>query len=215
MECSHEIIKTNLSVHYWQVCFLFEHKYVLIKATRYNKLGNDLIGGKVLDFKQLENKFEKKKVNTFLVYQKGELTTEYYKTPECANNLYKINSITKSIVSILIGIAIDKAYINDIHTPITEWIENVSEEKQDLTLYHLLTMTTGEDWKEFGNGVVFPNDFVESDNWVQYILEKPMIEEPATKMNYNSGSSHLLSYIIQKATGMPTEQFAKNMYLIH
>ena len=54
------IIKTNLSVHYWGL-FLFEHKYVLIKATRYNKLGNDLIGGKVLDFKQLENKFEKKK----------------------------------------------------------------------------------------------------------------------------------------------------------
>lgn len=78
-----------------------------------------------------------------------------------------------------------------------------------MTLYHLLTMTTGEEWKEFGNGVVFPNDFVESANWVQYILEKPIIEEPATKMNYNSGSSHLLSYIIQKATGMPTEQFAK------
>ncbi|HDR7256068.1 TPA: 6-aminohexanoate hydrolase, partial [Bacillus pacificus] len=36
-----------------------------------------------MNFKQLENKFEKKKVNTFLVYQKGELTTEYYKTPEC------------------------------------------------------------------------------------------------------------------------------------
>ncbi|WP_439033676.1 serine hydrolase [Bacillus paranthracis] len=162
-----------------------------------------------MDFRQLENKFEKKKVNTFIVYQKGELTTEYYKTPECASNLYKINSITKSIVSILIGIAIDKGYINDIHTPITEWIENVPEGKHDLTLYHLLTMTTGEKWKEFGNGVVFPNDFVESANWVQYILEKPIIEEPATKMNYNSGSSHLLSYIIQKATGMPTEQFAK------
>ncbi len=164
---------------------------------------------KFLDFKQLENKFEKKKVNTFLVYQKGELTTEYYKTPECANKLYKINSITKSIGSLLIGIALDKSYINDIHTPITEWIENVPGEKHDLTLYHLLTMTTGEDWKEFGNGVVFPNDFVESENWVQYILEKPIIEEPATKMNYNSGSSHLLSYIIQEATGMSTERFAK------
>ncbi|MCQ6546577.1 6-aminohexanoate hydrolase, partial [Bacillus wiedmannii] len=56
-----------------------------------------------MDFKQLENKFEKKKVNTFLVYQKGELTNEYYKTIECSSNLYKINSITKSIVSILIG----------------------------------------------------------------------------------------------------------------
>ncbi|MGW8448109.1 hypothetical protein ACWGJ1_18890, partial [Bacillus wiedmannii] len=70
-----------------------------------------------MDFKPLENKFEKKKVNTFLVYQKGELTSEYYKTLECENNLFKINSITKSIVSILIGIAIDKGYINDIHTP--------------------------------------------------------------------------------------------------
>ncbi|TBL17592.1 6-aminohexanoate hydrolase, partial [Bacillus paranthracis] len=106
------------------------------------------MGGKVLDFKQLKNKFEKKKVNTFLVYQKGELTTEYYKTPECTNNLYKINSITKSVVSLLIGIAIDKGYINDIHTPITEWIGNVPEGKHDLTLYHLLTMTTGEEWKE-------------------------------------------------------------------
>ena len=162
-----------------------------------------------MDFKQLENKFEKKKVNTFLVYQKGELTTEYYKTLESEKNLYKINSITKSIVSILIGISIDRGYINSVHTLITEWIENAPEEKSDLTLYHLLTMTTGEDWKEFGNGVVFPNDFVESDNWVRYILEKPLIEEMGTRMNYNSGSSHLLSYIIQQATGMSTKQFAK------
>ncbi len=62
--------------------------------------------------------------------KKGELTTEYYKTPECANNLYKINSITKSIVSILIGIAIGKGYINDIHTPITKWILNVPKRKK-------------------------------------------------------------------------------------
>ena len=113
----------------------------------------------------------KRKSKYISCLSKRELTTEYYKTPECASNLYKINSITKSIVSILIGIAIDKGYINDIHTPITEWIENIPEGKHDLTLYHLLTMTTGEEWKEFGNGVVFPNDFVESANWVQYILE--------------------------------------------
>ncbi len=142
-----------------------------MKATRYNKLGNDLIGGKVLDFKQLKNKFEKEKSKYISCLSKRELITEYYKTPECTNNLYKINSITKSVVSLLIGIAIDKGYINDIHTPITEWIGNVPEGKHDLTLYHLLTMTTGEEWKEFGNGVVFPNDFVESANWVQYILE--------------------------------------------
>ena len=83
-----------------------------------------------------------------------------------------------------------------------------------MTLYHLLTMTTGEEWKEFGNGVVFPNDFVESANWVQYILEKPIIEEPATKMNYNSGSSHLLSYIIQKLLECRQNSLRKGTYLI-
>ncbi|MFJ8526636.1 serine hydrolase domain-containing protein [Bacillus sp. NPDC094106] len=162
-----------------------------------------------MDFDKLENTFIKKKVNAFLVYQRGELTTKYYKIAEWANNLYKINSITKSIVSMLIGIAIDNGYINDIHTPIEKWIPNVPKEKKELTLYHLLTMTTGEDWKEFGNGVVFPNDFVESDDWVKYILQRPLIEKMGTKMNYNSGSSHLLSYILQVATGMTTEQFAK------
>ncbi|KEK22777.1 serine hydrolase domain-containing protein [Bacillus gaemokensis] len=162
-----------------------------------------------MDFHTLENMFKKKKINAFLVYQQGELTTKYYKTAECEHNLYKINSITKSILSMLIGIAIDKGYISGIHTPITRWISNVPEEKSELTIYHLLTMTTGEDWKEFGNGVVFPNDFVESDDWIKYILQKPLIEETGTKMNYNSGSSHLLSYIIQTATGMTTEQFAK------
>ncbi|MDZ5610734.1 serine hydrolase domain-containing protein [Bacillus pseudomycoides] len=162
-----------------------------------------------MDFHTLENMFKLKKVNAFLVFQRGELTTRYYKTKECAQNLYKINSITKSIISILIGIAIDKSYINNIHTPITKWIPNVPKEKKELTIYHLLTMTTGEEWKEFGNGVVFPNDFVESDDWVKYILQKPLIEEMGTKMNYNSGSSHLLSYILQAATRMSTEQFAK------
>ncbi|MGG0188323.1 serine hydrolase domain-containing protein [Bacillus rhizoplanae] len=162
-----------------------------------------------MDFYALENMLKKKKVHSFLIHQRGELTTKYYKTEQCVHNLYKINSITKSIVSILIGIAIDKSFINGIHSPIIEWIPNIPKEKQDLTIYHLLTMTTGEEWREFGNGVVFPNDFVESDHWIDYILKKPMIDRPGTKMNYNSGSSHLLSYIVQKVTNMTTEQFAK------
>ncbi|WP_429749662.1 MULTISPECIES: serine hydrolase domain-containing protein [unclassified Bacillus (in: firmicutes)] len=163
----------------------------------------------LLSLPELEHAFKKRKVNAFLVYQKGEIVTEYYKTEQCAQNVYKINSITKSIISILIGIAIEKGYIHSIHTPIVEWIPNIPKEKQDLTIYHLLTMTTGEEWQEFGNGVVFPNDFVESDHWIDYILEKPLMNQPGTKMNYNSGSSHLLSYILQKTTNMTTEQFAK------
>ncbi|MFI8709300.1 serine hydrolase domain-containing protein [Bacillus sp. NPDC077411] len=160
-----------------------------------------------MNLSELEHTFKKKKVNAFLVYQKGEIVIEYYKTEKCAQNVYKINSITKSIISILIGIALEKGYIHSIHTPIVEWIPNMPKEKQLLTMYHLLTMTTGEDWKEFGDGVIFPNDFVESQNWIDYILNKPITKQPGTKMNYNSGSSHVLSYILQLVTGMTTAAF--------
>ncbi|WP_141771608.1 serine hydrolase [Bacillus sp. 491mf] len=163
----------------------------------------------LLNLSELEHTLKKKKVNAFLVYQQGEIVTEYYKTEKCAQSVYKMNSITKSIISILIGIAIEKGYIHSIHTPIVEWIPNMPKEKQLLTMYHLLTMTTGEEWNEFGDGVIFPNDFVESKNWIDYILNKPIIEQPGTKMNYNSGSSHILSYILQLATEMTTAAFAE------
>ena len=164
---------------------------------------------RTLDFHALENKFKEKNVYAFLVHQHGKRQTTYYKAKECAQNLYKINSITKSIVSILIGIAIEKGFLCDVHTPITKWIPNVPKEKENVTIYHLLTMTTGEEWYEFGQGVIFPNDFVHSENWVEYILQTSVTEERGTKMNYNSGSSHLLSYILQEATGMKTEMFAR------
>lgn len=164
---------------------------------------------RILNFYALENVFKEKDVHAFLVYQYGELQTQYYKTEECAQKLYKVNSITKSIVAILIGIAIEKGFICDVHTPISKWIPNVPKEKAKVTIYHLLTMTTGEEWHEFGEGVIFPNDFVHSENWVEYILQTPVTEEHGRKMNYNSGSSHLLSYILQEATCMTTEEFAK------
>lgn len=164
---------------------------------------------RLLDFHALENTFKEKNVHAFLVHQHGELKTVYYKEKTCAQTLHKINSITKSIVAILIGIAIEKGFLCNVHTPITKWIPNVPKEKEGITLYHLLTMTTGEGWHEFGKGVIFPNDFAHSENWVDYILQTPVTEEHGTKMNYNSGSSHLLSYILQEATGMTTEQFAR------
>jgi CubicO group peptidase (beta-lactamase class C family) len=162
-----------------------------------------------LNFHALEDFFKGKNVHAFLVHQHGERKVTYYKEEECTNTLYKINSITKSIIAILIGIAIDKGFINDIHTPIKKWVSHIRKEKEQLTIYHLLTMTTGEVWHEFGKGVIFPQDFAHSENWVEYILQTSIKEECGKKMNYHSGSSHLLSYILQEATGMTTEEFAK------
>ncbi|WP_028400555.1 serine hydrolase domain-containing protein [Ectobacillus panaciterrae] len=156
----------------------------------------------------LEKELKKNRINTFLVHQNGKLVMEYYRTENCPNQLNKINSITKSITATLIGIAIDKGYIESIHTPLTAFFPKLPKEKHGLTMYQLLTMTTGEAWEEFGNGVKFPTFFVRSVNWTNYVLKRPLVEQPGTKMNYNSGSSHLLSYMLQHATGICAAQFA-------
>lgn len=163
----------------------------------------------MLNVEEIVKQYAKKKVNAFLVLQDGKVIKEYYKKTEDANQLHKINSITKSITAALIGIAIDQGYILNIETPLSNLFPTLPENKRSLTLYHLLTMTTGEKWEEFGNGVRFPNFFVKSKNWTQYALKRPLLEYPGTKMNYNSGSSHLLSALLQKITGMSTRQFAQ------
>lgn len=163
----------------------------------------------MLNIEEIVKQYTKKKVNAFLVLQDGEIIKEYYKKAEDVNQLHKINSITKSITAALIGIAIDQGYIVNIETPLNHFFPILPENKRNLTLYHLLTMTTGEKWEEFGNGVRFPSFFVKSKNWTQYALKRPLLECPGTKMNYNSGSSHLLSALLQNVTGMSTRQFAQ------
>ena len=165
----------------------------------------------MLNVEEIVKQYTKKKVNAFLVVQDGKIIKEYYKKAEDAIQLHKINSITKSITAALIGIAIDKGYILNIETPLNHFFPTLPENKRSLTLYHLLTMTTGEKWEEFGNGsgVRFPSFFVKSKNWTQYVLKRPLLECPGIKMNYNSGSSHLLSVLLQNITGMSTRQFAQ------
>ncbi|MFX3623509.1 MAG: serine hydrolase domain-containing protein [Ectobacillus sp.] len=163
----------------------------------------------MLHIGMLKEQLQKENVNAFLVYQNGEMIAEYYQPEEYSTNLAKINSITKSIMTTLIGIAIDKGYLPDIHLPIGNFFPHIPKEKENITIYHLLTMTTGEDWKEFENGVLFPSFFVKSKNWVDYILKRPLVCKPGTAMNYHSGSSHLLSYILQSAANMPAAKFAE------
>ncbi|MGG2074076.1 serine hydrolase [Lysinibacillus irui] len=116
--------------------------------------------------------------------------------------------MTKSIVSILIGIMVDKGLIKNIHESIQNYFPEILEsndpQKKEITIFHLLTMTSG---LQIGN-------FQGSKNWVKYILEQPIIHKPGSTFQYNSGDSHLLSAIIQKISGISTASFAEK-YLFH
>lgn len=160
---------------------------------------------------------ENKLITSMIIIKNGYLVEEEYFGRSDTYALNPIYSVTKSIIGTLMGIAIQKGYINSIHDKVLDFFpdyefENVNGSKQDMTIYHLLTMTCGLDWKEwwvsYGN---IGNDWTAvklTDDWIQYILDKPMADEPGSVMNYNTGASHLLSAIITQAYGNSTEAFA-------
>ncbi|MEI4769174.1 serine hydrolase [Psychrobacillus sp. FJAT-51614] len=170
----------------------------------------------MIDFDYLKREIKKEKVTSFLVYQKGNSIFEYYKNNKQLEKLHKINSCTKSVLSILVGIALEKKYLTSIHLPVYSFFtelfkEQMDSRKLDITIYHLLTMTDGLDFPEFGEWNSFA-PMVYHPNIMKFVLERPILHPVGTHMNYNSGCSHILSAILQKVTNMKTEEFA-NKYL--
>ncbi|MFC4777325.1 serine hydrolase [Paenibacillus sp. GCM10023252] len=86
---------------------------------------------------------------------------EYYRNKKSQKKLYKINSVTKSITSCLVGIAIQQGLIRDVHTPIAHYFPSILKDqdtrKQQITIDHLLSMTAGFDWPELGEWNGWPH----------------------------------------------------------
>lgn len=142
----------------------------------------------------------------------------YYRGSE----LHTLQSVTKTITSVIIGVATARKEFPDISTPVlsffdTTQVKNIDDRKRRLTIRHLLTMTAGFDWDEYIHYSDPRNDcsIMESSfDWVQYVINKPMAMEPGQSFKYNSGATQLLSYIFRKATGQDIEEYAvKNLFL--
>ena len=159
-------------------------------------------------------------VYSILIVKNGFLVKEWYQRPFNKDSIFRVFSVSKSVTSALIGIAFDKGYINSLDEFVLDYfpdydIANPSPQKDAMTIWHLLTMTTGLDWAEY-----YPyadprnpyNTWKASEDHVGFVLNRTMVAAPGTTFNYNTGASHLLSAIIQRATNMSTVDFA-NQYL--
>ncbi|XRG80669.1 serine hydrolase [Rossellomorea sp. GAMAL-10_SWC] len=164
-----------------------------------------------MDYVKFENELKKERISTCLIYQNGEIKYNFYKNSKSETKLFKINSVTKSVLSMLIGIVIDKGFIESVDVPITKFFPNIESKKRDITIEHLLTMTAGYDWQEWGEWGGRPFPMINSKDWIQYVLEKEMVNKPGEKMIYDSGASQVLSAIIQMVTNEKLSTFAKRM----
>ena len=124
---------------------------------------------------------------------------------------WNIRSATKSIISILIGIAIKEGFINSIEDNLGLFFcdhPSISsdEDKKSISIKHLLTMKSGLNSIDKG---IEPIKLIKSKDWVDHILKRPLQNLPGTHFEYNSANTHLLSVIITKTTGMNAAEFAK------
>lgn len=131
---------------------------------------------------------------------------------------HSMQSISKSVTATTIGIAIARGdFKSSLDTPVLKFfniqrLKNVDARKRRMTLRNVLTMTTGLDWNENlpYNDPHNPTAPMEaSDDWVQFVIDLPMINEPGTKFAYSSGATELLAYIFQRETGKDIEAYAR------
>lgn len=154
--------------------------------------------------KNFERVVTKDKIDSCLIQHDGKTVFEYYRNNKMKGRQHKIYSVTKSILSILVGIAIDKGYIPHVNTPIITYFPDSRKDSagDEITIKHLLTMTSGLHWP--GNTAMIP-----SKNWVKFVLSQPVEYKPGEERVYSCGSSQLISAILQKATGLDTVSFAQ------
>ena len=123
-----------------------------------------------------------------------------------------IKSASKSIISALIGIAIDEGMIKDVNQPMLPLLQKRTPEVMDprvatITVDHLLSMRAG---LERTSGLQNYGRWVQSPNWVSFALSRGFIDEPGGEMLYSTGNTHLLSAILTDVSGKSTWELARD-----
>jgi CubicO group peptidase (beta-lactamase class C family) len=139
-------------------------------------------------------------VRSLIVLHNGSTALEWYRTPADAGPT-NIKSASKSVLSALVGIALDRGLIADLDTPVVEPLPAHADlleapAKRGITLRHLLSMTAGlESTSRQAYGA-----WVSGDHWLRGALSRPMVSEPGEDFVYSTGSSHTVAAILDRAS---------------
>lgn len=168
-------------------------------------------------------------IHSVLIVRGGKLVFEHYhrgadqnwgqSLPDAAHGpdiKHDVRSVSKSVTSLLMGIALDRKLIPDLDRPVfsyfPEYAAARTPEKDGILLRHLITMSSGIEWDEHTPYNSAHNSEVVMNLMPQpyrYVLDQPMANEPGTVWNYNGGGVALLGAIIQKVSGKRLEEFAR------
>jgi CubicO group peptidase (beta-lactamase class C family) len=153
-------------------------------------------------------------IHAFLIVRGGYLVFESYYAGFRPDDAHLVASVTKSFISALIGTAIQRGNVEGVHHRVLDFFPEFVPGPRDhlkgqLTIRHLLTMTAGFQWRTGArNHELYVDRLRRSKDWVAFILNLPLRERSFGQFQYNSATSHLLSAIITRSTGMCARDFA-------
>ena len=148
------------------------------------------------------------RLRSLLISRNGDIVVEQYFNGMTPYRTANVKSVSKSVMSALIGIAIEQGHIEGLDQPISDFYADrlqAEPAKGAITIGNLLSMQAGLETTSFYNY----GAWVLSDDWVGFALRQPFRAEPGTRMLYSTGNTHLLSDILTRATGRSTLSFAQ------
>lgn len=143
-----------------------------------------------------------------VVQQNDKIIYNHYFNGKSNTDLFNNQSLTKSVMSLLIGIAIDKGYITSVDEKIVKYFPELAKDtdkrKQAITIRQIMNQASGL-WHE---DLTRMDKYFALDNPYEYVLKQPLVTGPGKVFHYNNAATHILSVILTKATGMTTLGFA-------
>jgi len=152
-------------------------------------------------------------IDSITIVRKGFVVLDAYNSPNYPQKKHILYSCSKSVISALIGIAIDKGYIRSVDQPILSFFpertaENLDQRKKNMTLKHVLMMATGLNCRDsYLYGWFGLTEMKGKSDWVKHMIDLPMIAEPGSTFEYCNGATFLLSAVLQKTTGKNALEF--------
>ena len=160
--------------------------------------------------REFEADFAKYKTVGFVVVQHNRIIFEQYWKNYSPLSLSNSFSMAKSVISLLIGCAIDDGKIKSVEQPVSDFLPQwTSYDGKVLTIKDLLTMSAGVEWDESYSSLFSKTTqaYYGNDLWKLTLTEK-LIEKPGVRFNYQSGVTQILAFIVQKATGKNIADYA-------
>ncbi|HET7091274.1 MAG TPA: serine hydrolase [Anaerolineae bacterium] len=151
-------------------------------------------------------------IHSLMLIRNGSVFLDAYFYPYDGSTYHDLASVTKSVMTSLIGIAATQGKLN-LDAPMVSFfpnrtIANRDARKERITVRHLASMSSGLDCTEADSERTLRQMWASRD-WVQFALDRPVAWEPGTHWVYCSPGMHLLSAILQQATGMTTLEYAR------